>query len=59
MKEQRKERIQRLKARKAELLAQMKELRGTPGVRNLEHKLDRLNEQVMRIGERIIKLKGK
>jgi len=57
MEEQRKDRISRLRTRKAEILVHMKELRAA-GVRNLEHKLDRLNEQVMKIGERIIKLRG-
>jgi len=57
VKEQRKSRIARLRTRKAELLEEMKALRAA-GARNLEHKLGRLNEQVLRIGERIIKLRG-
>ena len=56
--EQRKMRISRLNARKAELLGDMKALRAN-SARNAEHKINMLNEQVMRIGERIIKLKGK
>lgn len=57
MKELTKDRISRLKARKPELLGQIKELRANP-VRNAGHKIDRLNDQALRIGERIIKLKG-
>lgn len=57
MKEQPEDRIKRLKARKAELLGKMKELRAA-GVRNVEHKVEMLNEQWLRIGERIIKLRG-
>lgn len=57
MKEATKDRISRLRARKGELLAQMKALRAA-GVRNLEHKMAMLNDQVMRIGERISKLRG-
>ena len=57
MKEATKDRISRLRTRKAELLAQMKALRAG-GARNVKHKLGRLNDQVMRIGERINKLKG-
>jgi len=56
MKEHRKDRIARLRARKAELLGEMKELRGS-NVRNKEHKLDRLNEQVMNITERVRELR--
>jgi len=57
MREQRKDRISRLQARKSELLDEIKALRAS-GVRNVEHKVTRLNEQVMTITERIIKLKG-
>jgi len=58
MKEPTKDRISRLKARKQELLGQIKKLRGDPGARNVEHKIARLDAQVLRIGERINKLKG-
>lgn len=57
MREIPKNRISRLKVRKQELLGQIKKLRAG-SVRNAEHKIDRLNDQVLRIGERIIKLKG-
>lgn len=56
MKETTKDRISRLRTRKGELLAQMKVLRAA-GARNVEHKLAMLNDQVMRIGERISKLR--
>jgi len=56
MKETTKDRISRLQARKSELLGEMKSLRAA-GVRNLEHKLDRLNDQVMTITDRIIELR--
>ena len=57
MKEATKDRISRLLTRKGELLDEMKALRAA-SVRNVEHKLAMLNDQVMRIGERINKLKG-
>jgi predicted nucleic acid-binding Zn-ribbon protein len=57
MKEQRKIRITGLRNRKREILAQMRAMRGNPNVRNLEHKLDRLNDQVLTITERIRKLR--
>lgn len=57
MKEQRKERISRLRTRKRELLDEIKALRAA-GVRNAEHKIDMLNDQVLKIEARIIKLRG-
>ena len=57
MKEQKKVRISRLKTRKSELLREMKSLRAA-GVRNVEHKVDMLNRQVMNITDKIIKLRG-
>ena len=57
MNEATKDRISRLRTRKGELLDEMKALRAG-GARNVEHKLAMLNDQVMRIGERINKLKG-
>jgi len=57
MNETTKDRISRLRTRKAELLDEMKALRAA-NVRNAEHKIAMLNGQVMTIGERINKLKG-
>lgn len=50
-------RISRLKTRKVELLVKIKALRANPG-RNKEHKVEMLNDQVLRISGRIIKLRG-
>jgi len=57
MKEPTKDRISRLQTRKQELLGKIKALRAS-SVRNAGHKISRLGDQVLRIGERINKLKG-
>lgn len=57
MRETQQERINRLKGRKGELVGQVKALWANPG-RNVEHKVEMLNQQVLRLGARIIKLKG-
>lgn len=55
MRETIQDRIARLRTRKQEILARMKDLRKN-SVRNVEHKRDRLNDQVMRITDKIIEL---
>jgi hypothetical protein len=52
-------RITRLQARKQELLGQIRQLRDTPDVRNLEHKVIRLNDWVLMIDSKIVELKGR
>jgi chromosome segregation ATPase len=59
MKETSQNRISQLQTRKAQLKGQMKTLRENPNARNKEHKLDRLNEQVLTITEKIIKVRDK
>ncbi|MCJ7829290.1 MAG: hypothetical protein MUP81_06090 [Dehalococcoidia bacterium] len=56
MKEQDKDRINRLKARKGEILARMRTMRADQVTRNKEHKLSQLSDQVLAIDEKIMEL---
>lgn len=57
MKKQDKDRINRVRTRKGEILAQMQRTQGDPSIRNKEHKLNRLNDQVRAITEKIMELR--
>lgn len=53
------ERIKRLQGQKQRLLEKMQVLRTNPHVRNAEHKLALLNDQVTRITDKIVELKAR
>lgn len=52
-------RITGLQAQKQELLGQIRQLRDTPETRNLEHKVTRLNDQVLAVGGKVVELKDR
>ena len=52
-------RITGLRTRKLGLLSQIRQFRDTPETRNLEHKVARLNDQVLAIGSKIVELKDR
>jgi len=63
LKEKPEDRLKRLRARKGILLGRMKNLRLSSGgigplIRNADHKRNLLNDEVNRIGARIIKIQG-
>lgn len=61
MKEKPADRLKRLRASKSDVLGRMKAIRQSkegvgPVVRNADHKLSMLNDEVNRIGARIVKI---